>query len=65
MENIFITGTANANSEGITLILNKPAPLTGTLKSKTWWVSWDKIGESLFKDCYCADERQNNPSTGK
>ena len=46
-----IKSFSNANSEGITLHLNKKTSLkTGNIQSDEFFVSWDKIGELLFKD---------------
>jgi len=39
------------NSEGVCFELTQEASLV-SLKSKIWWVSWDKIGKVLFKDQY-------------
>ena len=48
---IIIIGTSNYSREGITLHLNKPGTLkTGNIKSKKFWISWDKIGENLFDE---------------
>lgn len=49
---MYIESVKNETTEGITLVLNEPTALNNGLKSKTWWVSWDKIGEALFKDQY-------------
>lgn len=44
---------AEIGKEGIVLHLNKAAKLkTGNIASKEFWISWDKIGESLLVD-YC------------
>ena len=49
MEDVIITGFSNPTSEGVVLHLNKAARLkTGTGHFKEVWVSWDKIGMSLF-----------------
>lgn len=46
-----IKSFSNATSEGITLHLNTKTSLkTGNIKSDEFWVSWDKIGDLLFKD---------------
>ena len=48
---VIITGFSNVTNKGVTLHTNIPAKLkTGHLKSETKWVSWDKIGESIFDD---------------
>lgn len=60
MSDLYIEWVCWSNEEGISLILNKPIPMTGTLKSKTWWVSWDKIGEALFGDEYIGKEARDN-----
>jgi hypothetical protein len=47
--NVIITHYSNITKEGIVLHLNFPATLkTGRLTSKEFYVSWDKIGDSLF-----------------
>jgi len=54
-ERIVITGFSNATPEGLTLELSAKGSLKGHgLKSKEFWVSWDKIGSALFDD-YCTD----------
>ena len=46
-----ITNFSNPTSEGVTLILNQPEKLkTGVGAYKEIYVSWDKIGESLFEN---------------
>lgn len=51
MEEVIITGFGNVTNEGVTLHLNKAAKLkTGIGYYKEFWVSWDKIGESLFEN---------------
>lgn len=47
-----IKGFSNVTSKGISLKLTKPASLNGGIKSKEYWVSWDKIGIALFGDQY-------------
>lgn len=48
---VIIVGYGNVTNEGVTLYLNKAAKLkTGMGYYKEFWVSWDKIGESLFED---------------
>ncbi len=42
----------NTNSSGVSFELTEKASLNGGLYAAKWWVSWDKIGESLFKDQY-------------
>jgi hypothetical protein len=50
MGKVIITGFT-AKSDGIVLETNIPAKLkTGNVKSKTCWVSWDKIGALLFEN---------------
>jgi len=60
MKTLHIVGTKNQNSEGITLLLNEPVALNGGVKTREWWVSWDRIGATLFGDEYCDDPRRNN-----
>ena len=50
MDDVIVIGTENITSEGLTLVLNKPARLKGRkgLKSKEWWLSWDAIGEAMI-----------------
>ena len=46
---IIITEISNVTKRGIALHTNIPAQLkTGNVRSKTIWISWDKIGEALF-----------------
>jgi len=46
-----ITNFKNPTSEGIILILNQREKLkTGFGRYKEFYVSWDKIGESLFEN---------------
>jgi hypothetical protein len=46
---VIITEFSNITKEGIVLHLNKVTTLkTGQLSSKEFYVSWDKIGESIF-----------------
>lgn len=51
MENtkdILIVGFSNPTTEGIVLHFNKPTSLkTGNVKSKEFYVSWDKVGAAL------------------
>ncbi len=50
-KDIVITSFSNPTSEGVTLQLNKPAKLkTGTGYFTEFWISWDKIGQSIFED---------------
>lgn len=50
MEKVIITGYT-AKSEGVILETNIPARLKpNRMPSKETFVSWDKIGELLFKD---------------
>ena len=52
-KNILITETSIVTNEGVCLYLNIPTSLkTGKIHSKSFYVSWDKIGEALF-DNYC------------
>lgn len=54
---VIILGYSNLTKEGIVLHLNRNAVLKGgKLATKEFWVSWDKIGESLFEN-YCNYER--------
>lgn len=51
-----IIGFSNVTSEGVTLHLNQKTSLKNSnLKCDEFWVSWDKIGENLFKN-YNDDE---------
>lgn len=37
--------------EGISITLNEPSTMKGrSFKSKTWFLSWDKIGGALFEN---------------
>lgn len=46
---VIIIGFSNPTPEGVVLHTNIPATLkTGNIQSKEMWVSWDKIGASLF-----------------
>lgn len=46
-----IESFSNVTSEGVTLHLKKKTSLkNGNLESDEFWVSWDKIAESLFKE---------------
>ena len=50
MSDVIIVSVGQITSEGVTLILNKPARLkTGKLRCTQFWVSWDKIGEALIE----------------
>lgn len=52
---VVITGYSNLTSEGLTLHLNRLGKLkNGNIHGNEFWVSWDKIGESLFEN-YCSD----------
>ncbi len=44
-----ITAVTN---QGVGLKLTEKAALNGDMSTKTWWVSWDKIGKALFEDQY-------------
>jgi len=49
-KDIIITDYRNVTKEGVVLHLNKRAKLkTGNILSSEFWVSWDKIGETLFE----------------
>ena len=52
MKKVLILGYSNLTKEGVCLHLNKPAILKhgGQLATKEFWISWDKIGKSLFED---------------
>lgn len=53
---VIITSFSNVTAEGLTLHLNKKTSLkTGNIKSKSFWISWDRIGELLF-DNYTEEE---------
>lgn len=55
IKELLITGYSNVTKEGVVIHLNKRAKLkTGNILSNEFFVSWDKIGESLF-DGYCID----------
>jgi len=46
-----IESFSNVTSEGVTLHLKEKTSLkNGNIQSDEFWVSWDKIGESLFKE---------------
>ena len=50
MEKVIII-SYTAKSEGLILKTNIPSKLkTGNIKSKEFFVSWDKIGKLLFED---------------
>lgn len=36
-------------SEGIVLELDKPISMNGGIKTKEWWLSWDRMSELLTK----------------
>jgi hypothetical protein len=55
MKELLITGIRNQNKEGVTLVFNQKCSMNSGIKSKEWWVSWDKIGGSLFPDDYCEE----------
>jgi hypothetical protein len=56
MNDVIVTGFKNAGPQGVTLILNRPAPLKrGGMPSKEWWLSWDKIGAALIENYADAD----------
>lgn len=56
MKKVLIKNFSNVTSEGITLHLTEKTSLkTGQLQGKTFWVSWDKIGQALF-DNYSTEE---------
>lgn len=56
-----ITGFSNPTKEGITIHLNKPSRLkNGTGHFKEFWISWDKIGDSLFDDYVIGDPSELN-----
>ena len=51
MKDVIVIGVSNFTPEGITLRLNKPARVKGgSMRTQEWWVSWDKIGFSLFEN---------------
>lgn len=59
MKNTLITGFSNPTNEGVTLRLNNFTTLKGgTMPSKTFYVSWDKIGKALFEN-YCDTDDLN------
>jgi hypothetical protein len=47
-----IKSIKNVSSEGISFTLTEKASLNGGLSTDQWFVSWDKIGRSLFKEQY-------------
>lgn len=49
---VLIKEIVNVNSEGVSFKLTGKASLNGGLSTDQWYVSWDKIGRSLFKDQY-------------
>ena len=51
MKKVAIKTINNVTSEGVSFTLNHPATLN-TLKTKEYWVSWDRIGKALFPDEY-------------
>lgn len=51
VKDVIITAFKNVTNKGVTLELNKKTSLkTGYLKSKEFFVSWDKIGLCLFEN---------------
>jgi len=43
----------NVNHEGVSITLTEKAKLNPNgIATKTWWVSWDKIGFALFGEQY-------------
>lgn len=50
---VLIKEITNVNTDGVSFKLTDKAGMNSeTFKSKTWFVSWDKIGRSLFGDQY-------------
>lgn len=48
-----IKNISNVNSEGFSFRLTEKAKLIhGGISTKEWWVSWDAVGEALFKEQY-------------
>lgn len=45
-----IESYSNPTSEGVNLHFAKKVSMNGGLKSKTWFVSWEKISNSLLKN---------------
>lgn len=44
-----ITSYSNPTSEGVNLHFDQKVSINGGLKSDTWFVSWEKIGNALLK----------------
>ena len=50
-QEVIITSFGNVTPQGLSVETNIPAKLkTGHLRSKSFWLSWDKIGQNLFED---------------
>lgn len=51
MNKPLINGFKNVSAEGVTLCFpRKICMRDGGIASQEWWVSWDKIGSSLFPE---------------
>lgn len=56
MSDVIITEIEDVSAEGLTIKLNKKAKLPNSeFESKSWFLSWDKIGTLIFKDQYTKD----------
>ena len=51
-EEVEIRNIVSITPEGVAFELTVPAQLNGGISTKQWYVSWDRIGRSLFKDQY-------------
>lgn len=52
-----ITHIQNVTSEGVSVVLNQPTKLkSGVMKSKVFFLSWDKIGKELFENYEDSDK---------
>jgi hypothetical protein len=53
---VLIKKIRKTNSEGVSFELTESSSLNGGLKSRHWWVSWDKIGAALFDGYSTTDD---------
>jgi hypothetical protein len=57
MNDILIVGYSNPTTEGVVLHFNKPTTLkTGNVRSKEFYVSWDKIGKAMVDNYSESDD---------
>jgi hypothetical protein len=56
-EKLFIEGFSDARARGVTLHFNRPTNIQlGGVESKTWFVSWDKVGTALCGQKYTGND---------